>query len=155
MAGSGARLGKHPIHPMLVVVPLGLWIAALAFDIVGAVTGDATWRTLAFWNIVGGIVGALAAAVPGFVDYLALEGGLRRLATYHMIMNLGAVALFAVNAFIRTRVGDDSPWPLALSVIGVVGVLASGWLGGQLVYVHRVGVEEPESPRQERPRRVA
>jgi uncharacterized membrane protein len=140
---------------MLVVVPLGLWIATLAFDIVEAFTGNAMWRTLAFWNIIGGIIGALAAAVPGFVDYLAIQGRLGRIAMWHMILNLGAVALFAANAIVRTRVGLESWWPLSLSIIGVVGVLASGWLGGEMVYVERVGVEEPGDHRRDRSRRVA
>ena len=99
--------------------------------------------------------GALVAAVPGFVDYLALTGRARRIATWHMLLNLGAVALFAVNAFVRMRVGLESRWPLVLSLIGVVGVLVSGWLGGELVYVERVGVEEAEQRREGRPRRVA
>ena len=153
MATTPARVGKHPIHPMLVVLPLGLWIAALAFDIVHAVTHVPIWRTLAFWNIAAGIIGALLAAVPGFVDYLDLQGRARRLATFHMVLNLAAVAIFAVNWYVRTRVAADSWWPLALSVIGVVGVMVSGWLGGELVYAERVGVEEP--PRNERYRRVA
>lgn len=153
MATTPARVGKHPIHPMLVVLPLGLWIAALAFDIVHAVSGGPIWRTLAFWNIAAGIIGALLAAVPGFVDYLDLQGRARRIATFHMILNLGAVAVFAVNWYVRTRVAPDSWWPLGLSVIGVVGIMVSGWLGGELVYAERVGVEEP--PRNERYRRVA
>jgi uncharacterized membrane protein len=154
MAETPARIGKHPIHPMLVVLPLGLWVAALVFDIVYAVTGNPLWRTLAFWNIGAGIIGALLAAVPGFVDYLALEGRARRIGTYHMILNLGAVALFAVNWFVRTRIEADSWWPLALSLIGVVGIGISGWLGGEMVYAERVGVQEP--PRKdERYRRVA
>lgn len=154
MAQTPARIGKHPIHPMLVVLPLGLWIAALAFDIAYAVTGNPLWRTLAFWNIGAGIIGALLAAVPGFVDYLDLDGRARRIATFHMALNLGAVAIFAVNWYVRTRVPADSWWPLALSVIGVVGIMVSGWLGGELVYGERVGVEEP--PRKdERYRRVA
>jgi uncharacterized membrane protein len=155
MAEVRARMGAHPIHPMLVVVPLGLWIAALAFDIVEVFTGNAMWRTLAFWNVVGGIVGALVAAVPGFVDYLTLTGRAGRIATWHMVLNLGAVALFAVNALVRTRVGLESKWPLGLSLIGIVGVLVSGWLGGEMVYVERVGVEEPGERREDRPRRVA
>jgi uncharacterized membrane protein len=154
MAQTPARVGKHPVHPMLVVLPLGLWIAALAFDIAYAVTGNPLWRTVAFWNIGAGIVGALLAAVPGFVDYLDLEGRARRLATYHMVLNLAAVALFAVNWYVRTRVASDSLWPLALSIIGVVGIMISGWLGGELVYAERVGVEEPPR-RDERYRRVA
>jgi uncharacterized membrane protein len=153
MAQTPARIGKHPIHPMLVVLPLGLWIAALAFDIAHAVTGNPLWRTVAFWNVGAGLIGAVLAAVPGFVDYLDLEGRARRLATYHMALNLAAVALFAVNWYVRTRVAPDSWWPLALSLVGVVGVTVSGWLGGELVYAERVGVEE--APRNERYRRVA
>ena len=70
-----------------------------------------------------------------------------------MVLNLAAVAVFAVNWYLRTRLPVDSSWPLILSVIGVVGVIVSGWLGGELVYAERVGVEEP--PRSERYRRVA
>ena len=153
MAMTSAHVGKHPIHPMLVVLPLGLWIAALAFDIVYAVSNAPIWRTLAFWNIAAGIIGALLAAVPGFIDYLDLDGRARRIATFHMVLNLGAVAVFAVNWYVRMRVPPTSWWPLILSVIGVVGVIVSGWLGGELVYVERVGVEEPV--RGERYRRVA
>ena len=118
MAESAARIGKHPIHPMLVVFPIGLWVAALVFDIVEMVTGNPLWRTLAFWNIVGGIVGALLAAIPGFLDYPGVKGREGRIATWHMILNLVAVALFVFNAFIRTRVNADSPWPLTHSGSG-------------------------------------
>ena len=83
MAEARARVAKHPIHPMLVVVPLGLWFAALVFDITETFTGNALWRTIAFWNIVVGIIGALAAAVPGFLDYLAMQGRARRIGTWH------------------------------------------------------------------------
>jgi len=156
MALSGARLGKHPIHPMLVVIPLGLWVTALVFDIVHAFTGNPAMRTAAFWNIGVGIIGALLAAVPGVVDWYGMTGRAGRLATYHMLLNLGAVAIFAVNWFVRTRVASGSSWPLILSIVGVIGVGISGWLGGELVYVERVAVEEDEDRRREaRQRRVA
>jgi uncharacterized membrane protein len=113
-------------------------------------------RTVAFWNIGAGVIGALLAAIPGFVDWLSLTGRAARIGTYHMVLNLGAVALFAINWFVRTRVNGDSPWPLVLSVVGIVGIAVSGWLGGELVYVHRVGVEEDEDVRAAaRQRRVA
>jgi uncharacterized membrane protein len=63
------------------------------------------------------------------------------------LLNLGAVALFALNWYVRTRVPSESLWPLVLSNVGVLGVTGSGWLGGELVYVERVGVQE-ESPNQ-------
>ena len=155
MAESRVSVAKHPVHPMLVVVPLGLWVAALAFDIAAALTTNAMWRTIAFWNIIGGIIGALVAAVPGFLDYLTMQGRIGRIATWHMTLNLAAVAVFALNAFVRVRVGMDSGWPLILTVIGVVGAFVAGWLGGEMVYVERVGVIEPPEAREGRPRRAA
>ena len=156
MSLTSARVARHPIHPMLVVLPLGLWVVALVFDIVYAITGQPTMRAVAFWNVGVGVVGALLAAIPGFVDWLSLTGRAARIGTYHMLLNLGAVAIFAVNWFVRTRVGSDSPWPLVLSIVGVVAVAISGWLGGELVYVHRVGVEDEEDRRAAaRQRRVA
>lgn len=148
MARTRARIARHPIHPMLVVFPIGLWVTALVFDVVHAFTGNPLWRTLAFWNLVGGIMGALAAAVPGLIDYTEMKGRARRIANWHMALNLGVTALFVVNVLLRTTWGsrfiDGHSWiPLGLSVIGN-GVLAvSGWLGGEMVYVERVGVEEP------------
>ena len=156
MALTNARIAKHPIHPMLVVLPLGLWVAALIFDVIYAITGHPSLRTAAFWNVGAGVVGALLAAIPGFVDWLGLTGRAARLGTYHMLLNLGAVAIFALNWLVRTRVGGDSPLPLILSVVGIIAVGISGWLGGELVYVHRVGVEEEEDRRTAaRQRRVA
>jgi uncharacterized membrane protein len=141
---------------MLVVLPLGLWVAALVFDVIYAVTGQPAMRIAAFWNVGAGVVGALLAAIPGFVDWLSLTGRAARLGTYHMLLNLGAVAIFAVNWLVRTRVGGDSSLPLILSIVGVIGVGIAGWLGGELVYAHRVGVEEEEDRRTAaRQRRVA
>ena len=156
MGLTSARVAKHPIHPMLVVLPIGLWVAALVFDIIYAFTDRPGLRIAAFWNVGAGVVAALLAAIPGFVDWLSLTGRAARIGTYHMILNLAAVAIFAVNWLVRTRVAADSPWPLILSIIGVVGIGISGWLGGELVYVHRVGVEEePDRLTASRQRRVA
>jgi uncharacterized membrane protein len=158
MAQTRARIAKHPIHPMLVVFPIGLWVAALVFDIVHAFTGNPLWRTLAFWNIAGGIVGALAAAVPGLIDYREMQGRARRIANWHMALNFGVTGLFVVNWLLRTRWGEqfvsaDSWIPLALSIIGNVVLAVSGWLGGEMVYVERVGVAEHRDAAADTPRR--
>jgi uncharacterized membrane protein len=158
MAQTRARIAKHPIHPMLVVFPIGLWVAALVFDIVHAFTGNPLWRTLAFWNIAGGIVGALAAAVPGLIDYREMQGRARRIANWHMALNFGVTGLFVVNWLLRARWGEqfvsaDSWIPLALSIIGNVVLAVSGWLGGEMVYVERVGVAEHRDAAADTPRR--
>lgn len=160
MAQTRARISRHPIHPMLVVFPIGLWGAAVVFDIVHAFTGNPLWRSLAFWNILGGIVGALAAAVPGLIDYRGMQGRARRIANWHMALNFGITALFAVNLLLRTEWGTrfisaDSWIPLGLSVVGNAVLGVSGWLGGEMVYVERVGVEDTREPRSEDRRRAA
>ena len=156
-----ASVADHPVHPMLVVFPIGLLITAFVFDIIAAATGNSVWQTIAFYDIAAGVIGALLAALPGFVDYFTLRGEPRRLGTWHMILNLSVVVLFAVNWYLRTGagqrwIGAGSRVPLVLSLIGVVVLAVSGWLGGHLVYVHRVGVAENGVRFDERrPRRVA
>jgi uncharacterized membrane protein len=142
-----ASIGNHPIHPMLIVFPVGLLIFSLACDLV-ALVRDAPqpWTTVAFYTMAGGVVGALAAAIPGLVDLLSLPPGkLRRIGLAHMSINLVVVVLFAVNVWLRYGGHEVSGLPLALSVAGVVLLAVSGWLGAELVHTHRVGVADEET----------
>ncbi len=85
-----ATIAKHPIHPMLVVFPIGLWIFSLVCDLV-FLFGPANplWRNMAFYTMAGGWIGALAAAVPGLIDYFSMSpGAAKRTATTHMTLNL-------------------------------------------------------------------
>ena len=144
---------------MLVVFPIALWVSAVVFDVIGMVTGNATLRAVAYYNIAAGIIGALAAAIPGFIDYLSLSGRAARIGTWHMVMNLTALALFTASWLLRTRwgagiVGLESWWPVLLGLLGLAVMAPSGWLGGALVYEHGVGVE-PGAARSEPVRRRA
>jgi uncharacterized membrane protein len=154
-----ASIRNHPIHPMLVVFPIALRTAGMVFDVLGMVTGNMTFRAVAFYNIAAGIIGALAAAIPGFVDYLTLRGRAARVGTWHAVLNVTALALFAASWVLRTRwgagvVGIDSWVPVLLGLLGLAIVFASGWLGGALVYEHGVGVA-PATARAELGRRRA
>ena len=145
---------------MLVVFPVGLFVAALVFDILAQATGNPVWRTVSFYDIAAGIVGGLLAAVPGFVDYFSLKSSARRTATWHMILNLVVVSLFVVNWLLRTRWGarwipPGSNIPLIFTAVGVVILGVSSWLGGHLVYVQGVGVERPPRDESIPRRRVA
>ena len=92
-----------------------------------------------------GIVGALPAAVPGLIDYFSIdEAEMKRIATLHLAVNLGAVAIFAVNLWLRFRLPPEGNLPLALSVVGVLGIAVGGWLGGKMVYVKGMAVEAVE-----------
>lgn len=138
-----ASIGKHPIHPMLISFPIGLWIFSLVCDLVYLGGGQAgIWATVALYSMVGGFVGALAAAVPGFVDLVSLtERAVKKIALTHMTINLIVVALYAVNIWLRFNDPANTAVGIVLSVIGVGMLAASGWLGGEMVHVHGVGVE--------------
>ena len=142
---SPASIGKHPIHPMLVAFPIGLWVFALVCDVVRRFGGAEVWNSVALYCIAGGIVGALLAAVPGFIDFLSIdEPQMKRIATTHLLLGLGAVAIFALNLGLRFRVDEGSKIPLVLSTLGVLVIGFGGWLGGEMVYVKGMAVAAVE-----------
>ena len=147
-----ASIYKHPVHPMLVVFPIGLWIFSLACDLIrlAGAAADA-WSIVALYTMVGGFIGALAAAVPGFIDLLFYKGGappVKKIALTHMAINLTVVVLYAINIWLRaggpSSTGTSMSAPVLLSIIGVALLCVSGWLGGQMVHVYGVGVEGRE-----------
>ncbi|MBT2324645.1 DUF2231 domain-containing protein [Variovorax paradoxus] len=137
-----ANIAGHPIHPMLVTIPIGLWIFSLVADLVALRSGAPdTWTLIALYTMVGGILGALAAAAPGLVDLLSLDDrDLKKTALIHMSLNLTIVALYLVNAWLRWDAPIRGGVPLALSVLAIALLLISGWLGGKMVYLAGVGV---------------
>jgi len=140
-----ASIKKHPVHPMLVTLPIGLWVFSLICDFAFKIWGGQSWEIVARYTMGGGIAGALLAAVPGMIDYKAMrDPHVTKIATAHMTINLIAVALYAVNLWMRIRNADVDllpPVPFALSIIAVLLIGVSGWLGGTMVYKHGVGVE--------------
>lgn len=134
-----ANIAGHPIHPMLVALPIGLWIFSLACDLFGAAGVAGAWSTVAFYTIAGGLAGAVLAAIPGLIDLVSLPEGPKRTAIVHMTLNVTVVALFALNLWLRER-GDAGGLPLALSFVAIGLLAVSGWLGGKLVYLHGVAV---------------
>src|SRR5215471_10029839 len=140
---SPASIAKHPIHPMLVAFPVGLLIFSLISDIIYlARWGGPVWNDVAMYTMAGGIVGALLAAVPGFVDLFSITNPrVKRIGIWHMSINLVVVVLFLINCLMRYQAPRGTAGPIWLSVIGIVLLAVSGWLGGEMVYVHGVAVE--------------
>jgi uncharacterized membrane protein len=141
---SRAKLLGHPVHPMLIVFPLGLLATAVAFDIVALVQGNQSWFHISFWMIAAGIIGGLLAAVFGLIDWLAIPNGTRakRIGLLHGAVNVIVVLLFIVSWSIRRNGAEVPSSPaLALSFIAVVLALLGGWLGGELVDRLGVGVD--------------
>lgn len=142
---SKVKVLGHPIHPMLIVVPLGSLIAAVVFDTLYLWLENASFATVGYWNIAVGVVGGLVAAVFGLIDWTAIPNGTRakRIGLLHGGSMVSVVALFALAWWIRYNSVDTTPttnvYFLELGALawGVVG----GWLGGELVDRLGVGVD--------------
>jgi len=146
-----AKLLGHPIHPMLIVFPLGLLSTALAFDIVHWVrSGDTFFAQMAVWLIGIGICTGLFAAVFGLVDWLEIPKGTRAksVGLWHGLGNVVVVGLFIVSWALRVS-GDVSHPPGAAFVLDIIAValaLVTGWLGGELVDRLGIGVSPNAHP---------
>ena len=102
-------------------------------------SGNAVWSTLALYTIGGGIIGALLAAVFGLIDLLSLEASkAKTIGIWHMVINLTVVALFVVSFLLRMGGPTESRLPVLVSLIGILLLAVSGWLGGEMVFVHGV-----------------
>lgn len=141
---SKAKLLGHPVHPMLIVFPLGLLATAVAFDIVGLVQSDGAWFGISYWMIAAGIIGGLLAAVFGLIDWWAIRSGTRakRIGLLHGGVNVLVVLLFIGSWLIRRSApANPGSAALTLSFIAIVLALVGGWLGGELVDRLGVGVD--------------
>jgi uncharacterized membrane protein len=140
-----ASIYKHPIHPMLIPFPIALWIFSLVCDVIHMVGfGGVVWKEIALYTMIGGIFGALAAAIPGYIDYRSItDPAVKRVGLWHMVTNLSIVVLFGLNILLRI-VSEAATIPIILSLVGVTLLGLSGWLGGELVYVHGIAVESQE-----------
>ena len=141
------HVAKHPIHPMLVPLPIGLWVFSFVADVIFLMGwGGPVWNDVAFYTMIGGTVGALLAAPFGLLDFLSLhDRATRRIGMMHMSLNLVIVAMFAANIWLRMRTVTGEGLPVTLSAIAVLLLLGSGWLGGEMVYVHGAGVQPPDA----------
>jgi uncharacterized membrane protein len=140
-----ASFKGHPFHPIIVPLPIGLWVFSIVSDFIFKLGwGSLVWNDVAFYTLAGGIIGALIAAVPGFIDLTGLQNPKSKsIAIWHMVINLLAVALYCVNFWLRTQRAPGDNLPIVLSAIGIVLIIISGWLGGELVYVRGVAVKQP------------
>ena len=146
---SRASIAGHPLHPAMVAIPVGAFTLTLVADVLALATGNLAWGDTARFTLLVGVVGALLAAVLGFVDYFTVtmsEAGFR-IARIHMILNLIAVALFGLSLWLRYGAADGwSTAAFAISTVAFLIVSASGWLGGELAFKHKVGVVETADP---------
>src|SRR5215212_7040696 len=133
---SKVKLFGHPVHPMLIVFPLGLFATAAIFDILFLSSANPLFPAVSFYIIAAGVIGGLLAAVFGLIDWLALPNNSRAKAIggWHGIGNVVIVALFAISWFLRMNNANFVPGSLALILsFAAVGLaLITAWIGGEL-----------------------
>jgi uncharacterized membrane protein len=142
---SKAKLFGHPIHQMLVVFPLGLLATAAIFDVIHLITDGSGWALASYYLIGAGVIGGLAAAVFGLIDYLAIPKGTRarRIGAVHGVGNVFVVGLFGMSFYMRIGTSAYPPGiAIGLAIFATILALVTGWLGGELVNRLAVGVDD-------------
>jgi uncharacterized membrane protein len=142
---STAKVAGHPIHPMLVPFPIAFFVGTFASDLMFRHSGDLFWFTATLWLLGAGVVMALLAAVAGIIDLLG-DPRIRALSVvwWHFIGNLLAALLSLFNWYRRTDLGPQavSSGGLIISIIVVLILLVTGWLGWEMVYRKHVGIAD-------------
>lgn len=150
---SKARFAGHPIHPMLTPFPLALWTTSFATDVLFYFNRNSSLLLISKFMIAAGILGGLAAAIPGIIDWLAIKDReAKKVANWHARLNIAALIIFAVSLYLRTHAGSPKvnlhlTIPFLLSLVGVILISISGYLGGDLVFRYGIGSSpKPEAP---------
>ena len=145
---SRAKLFGHAIHPILIVFPLGLLATAVVFDVIYLLTGNGQWSLVSFWMIAAGIIGGLASAIFGWIDWFAIPAGTRAksIGLTHGLGNVIVVGLFIISWLLRRSTTNAAYPPEAIALVcsfaGAGLALLTGWLGGELVERLGVGVDD-------------
>jgi uncharacterized membrane protein len=138
-----ATFGGHPIHPILIPYPIAFFTGSLICYIIDYFVRDSFWPQMATWLVAFGVVGALMAALFGFIDYftIPMAPATHKVATNHMIVNLLAVLVFVVAFFVLWG-NNVATLGIGLVIVGNVLLAISGYLGGEMVFRGHVGVQD-------------
>jgi len=143
--GSRANLFDHPIHPMLTVFPLGLLATSVGFDVLHRVRTagwlvddryNGWWASQAYWLIATGVLGGIAAALVGYIDWRALpdDSRTKQIGKWHAVGNIVVLTLFATSWYLRRDAPHrPSSFELVLSLTGLGLVALTAWLGVDMV----------------------
>jgi uncharacterized membrane protein len=139
-----ATLAGHPLHPMLIVAPAALIPFGFVMDAMHRATGKQSYADAAYYSLMGGLIGGLAAGAAGAMDYLTIEERteVKRTANVHAMLNVGALAVTGANLMARRGSRLHRGGSVLLSALASVGVMISGWFGGEMVYRYGLRVKD-------------
>lgn len=135
--GHGKPLG-HPLHPLLTDITIGAWSLGFFFDVLGFITGSDVFRKGGDALTITGTMSAVPTALTGLLDYSTIKKDAAAYGAAHGMLNGVAFFFYARSSFARLAGKRGSAFFFAALGMLVSGV--SAWLGGDLVYRHRVGV---------------
>jgi uncharacterized membrane protein len=144
---SRVAIAGHPVHAMLVTFPIAFLTTLVATDLAWILTGDYFWLRLSLWLVGGGAIMGVVAGLAGTIELLLIPGVRRRGVSWsHFVAAVTLISVAFTNWFLRI-VGTDElivPWALSLTILGALLVSLSGWLGGSLVFDHRIGIVDDD-----------
>jgi uncharacterized membrane protein len=134
---------RHPLHPALVHFPVACWSLASAADLASLKFGHPAWWLAGVLMTIG-LACAIPAMLAGFLELPRIAEGSPAMADVyrHMLVVLAAFSMYAGSVLLRVeamRLHAPGAWAIALSMTGFACLGVAGWLGGKLVYGHRLG----------------
>ena len=142
---SRAQINSHPIHPMLVVLPLGLFIGSWILDLIGKATNNERLWAASFYCAIVGLVGGFCAAIPGMIDWFTVvppRSSAKNRGLIHAGLNaLVLIAFLAVTVHRSSAIAEPGGFELILMTLAISVLGISGWLGGTLSYRNQIGVD--------------
>lgn len=141
---SRASIKSHPLHPILIALPIAFFTGTLVFDILSLIFVDVVFWVTAYYMQIAGIIGAVLAAIPGLVDYIYTvppkSSGKKR-AAKHGLINSAALIIFIIAFAMKDNPGVLSAFTIILEVVAFGMLSFGGWLGGTLVFRNQIGVD--------------
>jgi len=140
---SRAAIKGHPLHPMLIPFPIAALAGALLVDLAYLGTGDAFWARMSMWLLGTGVIMGALAGLVGYMDFSKIpRARQQRVGWAHAVGNSMVIVLALINWALRLNdpIGGLVPWGVALSTICVIGLMFTGWFGGELVYRYHIGM---------------
>ncbi|HEY9860031.1 MAG TPA: DUF2231 domain-containing protein [Candidatus Obscuribacterales bacterium] len=140
---STVAIAGHPLHPLIVTIPIAVLVLTAGSDLGYWLTKDAFWARASFWLLAVGLVAGVVAAITGMMDFLKIERVRKRTAGWaHMVLNVAVLLLSIANFALRWGNTTGAVLPTGIIISTIVAVLLglSGWYGAELVYRHKIAV---------------